>query len=234
MAEKYTRAVGTVQSNGVGGWSVDVELRAVWPKLTGTPYVAPRSAWTPADKQVLQVQLRPGLDALEVQAAITNIKKLLRVDDVQLWPRDEQDAVNAPVYAPAPVAAAILKDADERAYADARQKHDLRMRKLELEVEKLEAEVACKEADLLFSAACTRMKLAEASVLEAKAQLEWELMAQGRDRVEMRAHAANARFSEAKADSEERVNRLYAEEDARREAQRAESPKAPPCPPLRS
>ena len=95
MTEKYTRAVGTVQSNGVGGWSVDVELRAVWPKLTGTPYVAPRSEWTPADKQVVRVLLKPGLDALEVQAAIINIKKLLRVDDVQLWPADEQEGERA-------------------------------------------------------------------------------------------------------------------------------------------
>ena len=72
----------------------------------------------------------------------------------------------------------------EREYADAKRKHDLRFKKLELEVEKLELEVEGKRADLTFSEACTRMKLAEASVLEAKAQLEWELVTQERARVE--------------------------------------------------
>ena len=104
------------------------------------------------------------------------------------------------------------------------------MRKLELEVEKLEAEVACKEADLRFSAACTRMKLAEAELLEAKAHLEWEFMAEGRDEAEMRILNSNARRGEAMAEQDERNNRLYVEGDLLREERIAKSQKAPVCP----
>ena len=188
MTEKYTRAVGTVQSNGVGGWSVDVELRPVWPTLTSTPYVAPRSAWTPGPWAPMEAEekakheMRPNTKDLERERL--GLEVLQKSLDLE--------------YTTANKAAGI--------------------RKLEIEVEKLEAEVACKEADLLFSAACTRMKMAEASVLEAKAQLEWELMAQGRDRVEMRILYSNARRGEAMAEQDERNNRHYTEMERRSEA----------------
>ena len=132
MAQKYTRAVGSVQSNGVGGWNVDVDLRPV------------------------------------TEEKVAHISTM----------------------------------------------EDLERGKLRLEVQHL-------EADIEFTKAATRMKIAEARKLEAQALLDEAMVGIERQHVpravhETRISQANVRIAEARAAIEERNNRHQEEDESRR------------------
>ena len=91
----------------------------------------------------------------------------------------------------------------------------------DLERVKLGLEVQHLEADIEFTKAATRMKIAEARHLEAQALLDEALAGINQQHMpravhEIRTASANVRIAEARASIEERNNRHQGEDESRR------------------
>ena len=269
MAQKYTRAVGSVRSNGAGGWDIDVDLTPVREEKVAFGVAEPepeprehvvvvttKNVWGQQDiaqwasilredgmvKRVevyaniedlthsLQMEAEEKADAALDAAAPTEShphKPLFYREETRSWeagPIKPGDGLYMGAMKKPPLGSDDARRwvaGREREYADAKRKHDLRLKKLELENEKLEAEIADKQADLLFSAACTRMKIAEARRLEAQALLDEAVVGINQEHFpravhEIRISAANVRIAEARASIEERNNRHQGEDESRR------------------